>query len=180
MTENPVRLLFVAIPAIVRFLHGKADHLFEHRELLQELSTPTLDANGLRQLRGQLSQLFPGEDPVRLCPDNLIQKLYDQLSSAQVFPSVDDTVYFQVGLILVRLAHDYVGARELYDAHKDGFVRSLVQVLEFNSITRDVNWESLRRRLAEVLKESFPDRYRNMAVQAGEFLGILDYRMKLS
>lgn len=78
--------------------------------------------------------------------------------------SVDDLVYFQLALILMRLASDYLSAYDLLEGHREGFTRAYPRVLAFNPVTSAVSWDTVRKQMEEILEEGFRQRYDEMAI----------------
>lgn len=168
-SDNPVHALFIADPDIVRFFRESQQHLFLHREKLTNINVPTRDADGILTLRATIATIFPNQEIVALFRPALVQALRLSLESSKSRLSVDDLVFFQLAIILMRLASDYISACDLFELHKEGFIRAYPRVLAFNAITDTVSWDNIRKQLEEVLEDAFRQRYEEMAVSHTEF-----------
>ncbi|HUY80640.1 MAG TPA: restriction endonuclease [Acidobacteriaceae bacterium] len=169
-TDSPALRLFFADPEIAGFLRHSEPHLLECRDKLTDISAPAVDAAGIKQLRETTADIFPGQDAIALFRPTLVQALRADLASASRVPdlSVDDLVYFQLAIVIMRLASDYLSARDLFEAHKEAFIKAYPRVLSFNPLTGAVSWEKARRQMAEILEEGFRERYDDMAIENSE------------
>jgi hypothetical protein len=165
-SDNPALSLFIADPAIARFLRNAEQHLLNYRDELTDILTPTLDVAGLNALRESMASLFPEQDVVGLFRPSKVLALRGPLTSeaAALALSVDDLVYFQLALILKRLASDYLSALDLFEAHREGFKRAYPRVLAFNPLTNAISWEAVRTQMKSLLEEGFRERYDEMAI----------------
>jgi hypothetical protein len=106
------------------------------------------------------------------CAEKLgkLQDMYleDGAADLLVLVPVDDHVFVQLATILLRLASDYLSARDLFEAHKDAFSRSFPRILSFNPITGAISWEKVRSQVEEILLEAFQQRYEEMAINISE------------
>jgi len=57
-SESPALSLFVADPDIARFLQNAEQHLFEHRDALTTIATPSIDQDGLIALRATVASII--------------------------------------------------------------------------------------------------------------------------
>lgn len=168
--DNPAHALLIADPIIVQFLRSSHDQLFLHKNDLTNIDSPTLDSEGVLKLRAKIATIFPGQEIVALFRPALVQafRLYLEESRRSGL-SVDDLIFFQLAIILMRLSGDYISASDLFELHKEGFARVYPRILAFNSITNAVAWEMVRKQMKEVLAGAFRERYEEMAVAKSEF-----------
>ncbi len=170
-SDNPANALFIADPAIVRFLRTFEQHLLSHREVITTFSISTVDVEVISELRETMASIFPGQDIVAQFRPMIVQAFRNCLGSypGSLFRSVDDVVYFQLALILMRLASDYLSAYDLFEGHEEGFKRAHPRVLSFNPITNAVSWEAVRKQMEGILEEGFRQRYDEMAIAKSQF-----------
>lgn len=170
-SDNPVHSLFIADPNMVRFFRDSQQHLFQHKDRLANFTAPTLDADGALELRATMTTIFPDQEIVALFQPAQVQALRLYLESTNRLymesksqMSLQDLVFFQLAIILMRLASDYINACDLFELHKDGFRKAYPRVLEFNAITNAVSWEKVRKQMEQVLEDAFRQRYEEMAM----------------
>jgi Restriction endonuclease len=162
--------LFFADSNMVSFFKSSRQRLFQDKAKFTNIPTPKINSEGLQSLRDLVAVAFPNQDIFTLFPPSLVKALQAQLASdAPNFPlSPDELAYFQLAIILMRLASDYIDAWELLELHKEGFTKVTPRVLSFNPITNEISWDAVREHMEQVLEESFPQRYREMAITKSE------------
>lgn len=167
--SDPIHALFIADLNIAQFLRSSHDQLFQHKSDLTNIDSLTQDMDGVLKLRAKIATIFPGQEVVVLFRPALVQAFRLYLESGKSNISVDDLIFFQLAIILMRLSGDYIGAWELFELHKEGFTRAYPRILAFNAITNTVSWEKMRKQMEEVLEEAFRERYAEMAIDKTEF-----------
>jgi hypothetical protein len=169
-SNRPALSLFFADPGMVSFFRSSRQHLFQHKDKLTDIPTPKVDSEGLLALRVIVDVIFPNQDIVNLFRPSLVQALQVDLASgaSNLRFSLDELVYFQLAIILMRLASDYIGACELFETYKDGFTRTTPRVLAFNPITNEISWDAVREQMKQILEEGFPQRYEEVAITKSE------------
>jgi hypothetical protein len=150
-SDNPALALFIADPEMVEFLREFQQRLFQHRDKLANISTPALSVDGILELRSTIASIFPDREIVTLFRPARVQALRLSLESTKSRFSVDDLLFFQLAIILMRLASDYISACDLFESHKEGITRAYPRVLAFNPITNAVSWDKVRSQMQEVL-----------------------------
>lgn len=158
-----VHPFFKAEADTIRFLHAHHHRLRQHRDALTVAQNPSLDADCVRKMRETMAMIFPDQDLLTLFRQSRVQAFRADLASKKHQVSIDDLVYLQLAIIFLgRLAVDYLEAADLFEKHRDGFIRAYPRALAFNAVTSSVSWNTVEKQVAELLRESFPERYEDM------------------
>jgi hypothetical protein len=168
-SDSPSRALFIADPDIAIYLRECQDHLFKHRDALSSIKTPTLDVSGIQELRASTASIFPDREIIALFRPALVQALRLSLVSAHSALPVEDLVFFQLAIIAMRLASDYISAYDIFKAHEDNLVKAYPRIITFNPVTNRISWDKVRRQAQEILEEAFLQRYDEMAAINSDF-----------
>lgn len=168
--SDPIHALFIADLNIAQFLRSSHDQLFQHKSDLTNIDSLTQDMDGVLKLRAKIATIFPGQEVVVLFRPALVQAFRLYLGSGgRSELSVDNLMFLQLSIILMRLSGDYISACDLFELHKEGFTRAYPRILAFNATTNTVSWEKMRKQTEEVLEEAFRERYDEMAIAKTEF-----------
>jgi len=60
---------------------------------------------------------------------------------------------------LLKSAAVYLGAYELFEENKEGFLRAYPRALAYNPITNAISWVKVQKRITNALSDAFPQRY---------------------
>lgn len=158
--------LFIATPAIIKLIDKHREHLKQYRDSIVNFETPKLSKIGLDNLTELINKLLPGESLIQTLPQSTITQLkghYEGSPENEIFEGADNTVQFQVYLIIVgRLCRDYLDALELYEKYSNVFNRYYSHIFSRSEFTGEINWEISRQRMIEVLRSNFMERYDNV------------------
>lgn len=158
---SPAGRLFFAPVALIEFLSDHTGQLRCAVACFELLARTEVTAEHLRSLEDACRKIFSETDVLGLFPEDTIDRVRSHLKddAYDVILGPGGALRFQVALAGLGLCRDFLGACDLYEVHRESFVKNYPKMASRSDFTGRVNWKVTAESFSELLRAEFADRY---------------------